>query len=558
LNKVAVTDVTVAAIEQVLKGAWPGGWRAKRERDVVPGTTPHDRCWRLDVPEADHRHPSVDHVWLCVDGDFPVSRMRVIAPDTQATAVPVWPHVEDHGALCLGALPANDIALHVRFAVDDAVGILSLDAPARAAELSREFVSYWTRQVEDAPIARAIVVPGGMSRTLVWSELGPSPVFAEDEAAMKTWFANLGAKPAPIRQTRLVVLPAPLLPDAFPKTGADVFALAPGMLEQYCRYPHPLPVLIEAATPSGSAMVALQVSPVIDAGYSAKRAHKRTRAGRIKAYAKGKAELLRLRRQDAAWVHGRAANPQAAALSAVAVGVVGCGALGSEVARLVASAGVGEFVLVDPDLLEAPNTSRHLLGAREVGHAKAATLADRLARDFPHQSRASAYNQKFEDLTDDELETLSTCKVVIAAGLGAVTLLRIARWLATLDDPPVVVATWTEEFACVGHAMTLAPGLDAAAFLDDTGRPLSNLTSHWPRGTGTVQEAGCGSSFQPYNATDMLGTIGTCSRLVLELLLGAASAPLHRLWLGDRRIPVGYGATCSPRFDGSFCEVDGP
>jgi hypothetical protein len=228
------------------------------------------------------------------------------------------------------------------------------------------------------------------------------------------------------------------------------------------------------------------------------------------------------------------------------------------VARLVASAGVGEFVLVDPDLLEAPNTSRHLLGAREVGQAKAATLADRLARDFPHQSRASAYNKKFEDLNDDELGTLSTCKVVIAAGLGAATLLRIAGWLATLDGPPIVVATWTEEFACVGHAMTLTPGLNAMDFLDDNGRPVSNLTSHWPRGTGTVQEAGCGSSFQPYNATDMLGTIGVCSRLVVELLLGAASAPLHRVWLGDRRIPVGHGATCSPRFDGSFREVDGP
>ena len=86
--------------------------------------------------------------------------------------------------------------------------------------------------------------------------------------------------------------------------------------------------------------------------------------------------------------HSRGENPilarQAAAfgglfvkkMETLRVGVVGAGGTGSPTATLLARAGVGELVLIDPDVLESSNLNR-VRGAREVdvGESKAKTLA---------------------------------------------------------------------------------------------------------------------------------------------------------------------------------------
>lgn len=48
-------------------------------------------------------------------------------------------------------------------------------------------------------------------------------------------------------------------------------------------------------------------------------------------------------------------------LSSVSVGVIGCGSGGSAVADMLARAGVGKLILVDPDYIEEKNLSRHIL-----------------------------------------------------------------------------------------------------------------------------------------------------------------------------------------------------
>lgn len=69
-----------------------------------------------------------------------------------------------------------------------------------------------------------------------------------------------------------------------------------------------------------------------------------------------------------------------AALADATVAVIGVGALGNEVARVLAMAGVGELVLCDPDLVAESNLSRcALFRAADVGRLKVATAAAALA-----------------------------------------------------------------------------------------------------------------------------------------------------------------------------------
>jgi hypothetical protein len=58
------------------------------------------------------------------------------------------------------------------------------------------------------------------------------------------------------------------------------------------------------------------------------------------------------------------------ALSSKSVLVLGCGALGADVAITLAKAGVGKLILVDPDFISAGNVIRHAAGLPATGLAK--------------------------------------------------------------------------------------------------------------------------------------------------------------------------------------------
>jgi adenylyltransferase/sulfurtransferase len=68
-------------------------------------------------------------------------------------------------------------------------------------------------------------------------------------------------------------------------------------------------------------------------------------------------------------------------LARASVLVVGCGALGTNVAEVLARSGVGRLVLIDSDRLEPHNLQRQALAVEDdVGRPKATATADALAR----------------------------------------------------------------------------------------------------------------------------------------------------------------------------------
>ncbi|WP_255984875.1 ThiF family adenylyltransferase, partial [Klebsiella pneumoniae] len=71
-------------------------------------------------------------------------------------------------------------------------------------------------------------------------------------------------------------------------------------------------------------------------------------------------------------------DPGYVRLNAARVAVVGCGSVGSKVAVHLARSGVGQFVLVDGDVLASGNLVRNELDWRAVGMHKSQVLASRL------------------------------------------------------------------------------------------------------------------------------------------------------------------------------------
>lgn len=89
------------------------------------------------------------------------------------------------------------------------------------------------------------------------------------------------------------------------------------------------------------------------------------------------------------------------------VGVVGLGSGGGFVALSLAMSGVGNFVLIDNDLLDASNVVRHVADNRYVGQPKAEAVADLIRHRNP-KAQVETRIGRFEDHRDalDNLDIL--------------------------------------------------------------------------------------------------------------------------------------------------------
>lgn len=96
------------------------------------------------------------------------------------------------------------------------------------------------------------------------------------------------------------------------------------------------------------------------------------------------------------------------------VAIIGLGSLGSQTAVLLASAGVGEFVLIDPDVLEENNVVRHAADLTYVGQPKVAAVADLIEKRNP-----KAVVLPIQDRAQNHREELTNVTLAVVAGLGS-------------------------------------------------------------------------------------------------------------------------------------------
>lgn len=120
-------------------------------------------------------------------------------------------------------------------------------------------------------------------------------------------------------------------------------------------------------------------------------------------------------------------QPQLEPLADSKVAIVGVGALGSQVADLLGRAGVGEFVLVDNDLVMPGNRVRNELDLGDLGQPKTVAVAERIRRANPwaevtiREARVGTpflgggHFRSMQRLDDELAELLGGCDIVVNA-----------------------------------------------------------------------------------------------------------------------------------------------
>ena len=551
-----VPDIELALQEQL-----PGRWRRLNVPELAAQPL-NIFCagWRIDVPAASVRIDGVDHFVVVVDTAFPNSQPRVFAP--QAGSDFRWPHVEAEGLLCLKstrvvAAPGQRVLQHLLWAEE----LLNYSDVTCRREFEREFVAYWNQRAvakKKRPDVLSLSKPGGESREVVYytDRVNGRIVLADSKSELVGWLRNSGSNPSDreVLPTWLLRLARPWIPKEYPEFGRDVLSQLPEEILRRVLAPgQACPLLFEARTTTGPAFGAVLLHGAAERelvkGF---RSMAKVPISRILASFSGRAvQRCPVTRVDGPWVHGREHDEDYPAIRSKSVALVGCGALGGSLAKLLAQAGVGTFLLIDPDDLTPANVARHALGMRSVGENKAQAMAQMLRRDFPHIAAVTPHAKRFQWLAARELEAVAKADLIISAGIDFDGDAKVDAWRRELATPPPHLCTWTEAHAIVGHAVLLYGTQSLIAGFDESERPLFRLTD-WPDDCkALVLEAGCGNMFQPHGAIDLQPTVVLAARLAIDVLLGRVPTSCRRVWQGDLAAVASNGGTATPDFSAS-------
>lgn len=186
--------------------------------------------WRISVSFSDR----VRELHVLADGDFPYAPPRIALAD--GPAVLTWPHIESDGLLCLlppDAAVSNEYPDRVaKEVLGDAVRLIEECVNGCGEDYFRdEFLSYW-EMVADVDAIRfiSLIEPRGPSRRVfIWRSRDLN-VVGDNIGALRKWLSRrYGATDGLGRRFDdgvLLWLPDPLLPVDYPRTAADVRALA--------------------------------------------------------------------------------------------------------------------------------------------------------------------------------------------------------------------------------------------------------------------------------------------------------------------------------------------
>ena len=546
-----------AAIEAIgaLVAACGGGRLSKNAVKQYRGGE-FDVAWRLWVDLSRSRF----EFHLLVDDDFPYSPPRVAMPDIRPLT---WPHLEKDGLLCLlppdAAVSVEDPASVAKEVLADACRLVQeCVRGCNVEDFRQEFLSYWEIAADqDSCSVVSIVEPKAPSRA-IWLSRGTHTLFAGDsEDSLAAWMRHRGIRmergEVAFEEGVLLWLREPLLPKEYPSTAADVRVLAedhadvgqPVLANLAVRAASRMHLLLGADTPNGVCFAALSLGRAgrarfggardpMSKGFRPGHLDRRVSLDRYLAPTQ-KVQRRVVQRADHQWIHGRDRDVKQHVLRNAKVAVLGCGSLGAPVARLLAQAGVGNLLLVDPALMDWRNVGRHTLAAPSVEKHKADELAKQIKRDYPHLASIRSFPCRVGPAARHIVEELERCTLIVSTmgNWSAESFLNeLQRWNTAM---PTIVFAWLEDRALAAHAVVVIQQHAAClrCGVDHVGKPNLHAID-WAK-QAQPQAPACGATFSPYGPAELCWAHALAAETTMDTLLDTPAHATHRMWLGQTK-----------------------
>ncbi|MFK5948257.1 MAG: ThiF family adenylyltransferase [Methylococcales bacterium] len=231
--------------------------------------------------------------------------------------------------------------------------------------------------------------------------------------------------------------------------------------------------------------------------------------------------------------------------------LIGCGSVGGEIALKIGAAGIGEINLCDPDEYSLDNIYRHVLNDVYIGCNKALAIKFSLESKYPW-IKTKHLNGKLLDLRNKKF--IESYDLILIA-IGSPTHERLFHdFLLENNIKTPVINTWLEGYGIGGHAVLDLQdknGCLRCAYVDlQTGsRGLaSNINFLEPNQDLTINHAGCGDLFLPYNAASAAQTALIVTDLAIQVLLGENISSSKVSWKGRSHNVESAGFSVTHRY----------
>lgn len=193
--------------------------------------------------------------------------------------------------------------------------------------------------------------------------------------------------------------------------------------------------------------------------------------------------------------------------------IIGCGSVGSLVALELARAGVGNFFLVDSDILGYHNICRHQCGIQDVGKYKTTAVRERILQINPYATVRTS-SKMIQEVAMDSLEPFcNSDTIIVGCADNREGDLYADSFLAKPHKMPFIsIGCWERAFAgeifyCLPEGMPAYSDF-VAALGDSSGRV--NANTHLYMG-----EVG---TFEPGISVDINFVTTIAVKMILDLL----------------------------------------
>lgn len=479
-----------------------------------------------------------------VDEDFPFGVTRVyLIGYSRAQA---QPHIEKNGRLCLGSkgVPGNRLR-SVQTVLAEAFKLLTENETRQHDNDFREdFGLYWLNWSDRFDL-RVEILPGpeGAKKTILGRValterrvlVFPSKIAAGEFCKNLTGVAPSRLKEAPV--ISIDPLPAP---DRYPETADELWALVDARSQHgtdllkrlMANTPKHAFIILAGRAPSGREhFAAMYLRRPLDRrsqpferramrqGIEPSDVSLRTLFGRYKL------DRLITDRMDAS--ASRLPEGTQRQLAEAKVIIVGCGALGSGVARMLAQAGVEHLRLIDPENLGWENIRRHELGGSAVGHGKAKTLATSIRAALPMIRFVEGYFTTFTTFARQHPEAMKQADLIVSCTGDWLADASVEHALTEPDHKASAIYGWMEAHALAAHAV----------FLDKRGARLAEGFDEVGNFRLPVVEGGrpgppeCGGTTTPFGAVELSQAQALVARLAIDAMRGLETAPVWHSWM---------------------------
>jgi molybdopterin/thiamine biosynthesis adenylyltransferase len=241
---------------------------------------------------------------------------------------------------------------------------------------------------------------------------------------------------------------------------------------------------------------------------------------------------VEVRRLDSSYLLPRGGASKG--LFARTVVVVGCGAIGSNVAKDLASLGIGRIRLIDPEVLTAENIHRHALGVTFLDQKKVEGMRIFLNRHYPH----ICIEDRPEDIRtilDNDAAFVTESDLIITA-LGDETLELYLNDLLGQRMPRI--HAWVEPLGVGGHVLGTGLGNQTGCFrclfeVDEMLGIHNQSAFAAPGQQFQPAFAGCAGTFTPFGGVDAERSANEAARLASRILLNRQTSNALISWRGE-------------------------